>query len=288
MDDSFLREVDTIAAKVTVPPAPARAPPAVSKGWTGVRANSASGSCPAPAPTRPAASKRADAIVPDSDDFDYISFDADALMAVDVPSRLPSLSSGPSRPAPSAPAPSTSSTNQNVIPSSRLGMRRTNSSTTKDPLFQVHLNFRRLDQTTKGKRWDRTAFAESGRRVDAAKGKQGKYKARNWARDDDDEGELDEEDDEPLVPGPKPLVDTSEPSSPFSICLSSRDSRCSLRSSTAPTRSGYCAELHLPHEQTQKRLSMGHYTGLLYGQLLGSSAYRVGKDLHCWCGHAQL
>ena len=81
--------------------------------------------------------------------------------------------------------------------------------------MQTHLNFRRDNQGTKGKRWDRTAFAETGRRIDAkkakAKSKAGpKGKGRSsW--DDEAGDELDEEEedwDEPLAPNPKPLIDT--------------------------------------------------------------------------------
>jgi ATP-dependent DNA helicase MPH1 len=75
--------------------------------------------------------------------------------------------------------------------------------------FQTHLNFRRENQSTKGKTWDRTAFAESGRRlVVKAKDKAKGYVPRDWVgEDEDDEEEEEEEDFEPLVPGPKPFVD---------------------------------------------------------------------------------
>jgi ATP-dependent DNA helicase MPH1 len=66
------------------------------------------------------------------------------------------------------------------------------------------LNFRRDKQSTKGKRWDRTAFAESGRRVDAAKIKANKGRRYDG---DDDEVMTEEDDLEPLAPLPKPLVD---------------------------------------------------------------------------------
>ena len=88
---------------------------------------------------------------------------------------------------------------QTTIPSSRLN--RTNSGE-----LQTHLNFRRENQATKGKRWDRTAYAETGRRVSAGKGKAKGKVVRGW--DDDEELELEEDDlDEPLAPNLKPFVD---------------------------------------------------------------------------------
>lgn len=77
--------------------------------------------------------------------------------------------------------------------------------------FQTHLNFRRENQSTKGKRWDRTIFAESGRRVDAAKMK-AKGKGNRYGNDDDDEAMSEEEEDwgEPLAPAPKLRVDPSK------------------------------------------------------------------------------
>ncbi|ORX40857.1 hypothetical protein BD324DRAFT_644144 [Kockovaella imperatae] len=216
MDDSFLREVDTIEAKAIDPIHPSKQlNGGASKGWSGPRNNVASGSRTRPAGPTP--STRAEAIIPSSDDFDDFSMDTDALLALDLPqapSSRPNLSSKLGQASLAPPA----LNGALAIPSSRLGMRRSNSSTSKDNLFQVHLNFRRADQTTKGKRWDRTVFAESGRRIDAERAKKkGKYKARNWAKEDDDDEDLDDdddEDDEPLVPGPRPLVDTSAPYGP--------------------------------------------------------------------------
>lgn len=86
------------------------------------------------------------------------------------------------------------------------------------------MNFRKENQTTKGKRWDRTMYAETGRRVSAGKGKSkangrgGKNMGRRTMFDDDvEEGDEQEEEEAeedgwggPLVPGPKPLVDPSE------------------------------------------------------------------------------
>lgn len=95
------------------------------------------------------------------------------------------------------------------MPSSRSGLGRSlaRHSSGSDG-FQTHLNFRRDKQSTKGKRWDRTAFAESGRRVDAAKIKANK--GRRFDLDDDEVMSEDEDMGEPLVPGPKPLVDISK------------------------------------------------------------------------------
>lgn len=81
--------------------------------------------------------------------------------------------------------------------------------------MQTHLSFRKEKQSTSGKRWDRTKFAESGRRIDAGGGRgQGKGKGQ-WSNGDDDgdgldENEDDDDDGQPLVPLPKPLVDPCE------------------------------------------------------------------------------
>ena len=208
VDDSFLREVDHIEA-TAVSSKPGHGAngffkAASGKGWTGPQINPASSSGPV-ARQRPSTSIRARTLAPPSDDYDDIPFPDEDLMSFDDRSagnRSHAMHSA-SRPAGSG----------NVIPSSRLGMKRTTSSSANNPLFQGHLNFRKLDQTTKGKTWDRTRFAESGRRIDLEKAKKkGKYQARTWAREDDDE-EIDdlenEDDDEPLVPGPVPLVYTS-------------------------------------------------------------------------------
>jgi ATP-dependent DNA helicase MPH1 len=145
---------------------------------------------------------------PSSDDFDDIDLPTGSLDFLDTI-------------ASTTKAPSTSSATGRVqaIPSSRLGMGRSlaRHSSGSDG-FQTHLNFRRENQATKGKRWDRTAFAESGRRVDAAKIKANKGKRFDM---DDDEVMSEEEDlGELLVPGPKPLVDISELS-----CLGSWNSQ---------------------------------------------------------------
>jgi len=133
---------------------------------------------------------------PSSDDFDEIDLPTGSLDFLDTiatTSRPPANSSGRVQP----------------IPSSRLGLGRSlaRHSSGSDG-FQTHLNFRRDKQSTKGKRWDRTAFAESGRRVDAAKIKANK--GRRFDMDDDEVMSYEEDLGDPLVPGPKPLVDISK------------------------------------------------------------------------------
>lgn len=131
---------------------------------------------------------------PSSDDFGDIDLPTGSLDFLDNIAAKPATSSGRAQ----------------SIPSSRLGLGRSlaRQSSGSDG-FQTHLNFRRDKQSTKGKRWDRTAFAESGRRVDAAKTKASKMNGRGF----DDDEELEQEDDdmgEPLAPPPKPLVDISK------------------------------------------------------------------------------
>ncbi|ORY28004.1 hypothetical protein BCR39DRAFT_536112 [Naematelia encephala] len=138
------------------------------------------------------------AIQPSSDDFDDLSFNlpADSLAAFDTIS---------SRPLPKPPNRTISGSG--VIPSS--GLKR--SSSGNIGFMQTHLNFRRDKQSTKGKRWDRTQFAESGRRISSEKAKamgKGKGKRRAGWDEDEEEEELDDEDlGGPLAPYPKPLVD---------------------------------------------------------------------------------
>lgn len=150
-------------------------------------------------PSRPAVAH------PPSDDFGEFDLPDEDLAMLDQVS-APTRSSGQTQPS------SSSSARIVPIPSSRLGMGRSlaKSSSGSDG-FQTHLNFRRENQSTKGKRWDRTIFAESGRRVDAAKIK-AKGKARGYVNDDDDEVMSEEEDwGESLAPAPKPRVDPSKP-----------------------------------------------------------------------------
>lgn len=215
-DDSFLNEVDNITAKATSGIISA-APGPDKKTTTSLAATNTRNnhvlyrnngfSRPAIAgPSKPVTPRLPHP--PSSDDFDDLSLPEESMAVFDkVTTRLPT----------STPFSRTKSTpKQSVIPSSRLGLGRSSSSGG----LQTHLNFRRENQSTKGKRWDRTAFAESGRRINVekskAKGKgKGKgYQARSWGRDDDEEDLDDEEEEEeefePLVPGPKPFVDPSE------------------------------------------------------------------------------
>ena len=192
MDDLFLREVDNITARASTTTASG------TKEWTGALQNAASSSRPGPArlSAGPESKSMPRAPIPRSpDDFDDVPLPPESLLAFHTPSTA--------RPA-SKPTP-------NLIPSSRLGLGLGRSSSSSDTFMQTHLNFRRENQSTKGKRWDRTIFAETGRRIGAVTGKGG-YRARAWVREDDDDDDLDEEEDdlEPLVPGPKPLIDTSK------------------------------------------------------------------------------
>jgi ATP-dependent DNA helicase MPH1 len=234
IDDSFLREVDTITAKATSATAPSRPIAPVSgfatassfhsvgskpanKGWTGPQlpihagpsfrpvqinkfqqqrsfplqqAGPSKRNISAPTlPFRPAAP-------PSSDDFDDFPLPLDFDAASKLPVKPP---------------------NPTILPSSRkTAFQRTSSG----PTFQTHLNFRKDNQSTKGKRWDRTQFAETGRRIapkglDKGKGK-GKGKAKMLDGEDEDEEDEEENFDEEaedwsrIIPGPKPLVDPSE------------------------------------------------------------------------------
>lgn len=158
-------------------------------------------------PSRP---PRPPAAHPPSDDFGEFDLPDEDLAMLDKIS-APTRSSGQTQPS------SSSSARVVPIPSSRLGMGRSlgkSSSASGSDGFQTHLNFRREDQSTKGKRWDRTIFAESGRRVDAAKIK-AKGKARGFGNDDDDDEVMSEEEDwgDSLAPAPKPRVDPSKSTS---------------------------------------------------------------------------
>lgn len=246
VDDSFLAEVDSIAANAstsgynagggfqrskTFPAAPttgagsgfASARTALGKSNTTVgaistnagalaRANAIAGPSrvarsPVPIPA-PAAHP------PSEDDFDDFDLPTESLDLIDTISAAPF-------PAPRPPSFSSSYSSSKPIPlpSSRLGMsgsgRALGRSSSGSDGLQTHLNFRRENQSTKGKRWDRTAFAESGRRVDAAKIKANKGKNKQYNGDDDEVLSEEEEDwGEPLAPPPKPLVDISAYSHP--------------------------------------------------------------------------
>lgn len=153
--------------------------------------------------------------LPSSDDYDDFHIPAEALNAIDTMTfKAPNTTSNaPLRQSTfhrtsSSSASRPSQPTNGPIPSSRLGMAAAPRSSAG---FQTHLNFRRENQSTKGKTWDRTAFAESGRRLmvktkDKAKG----FVPREWVGEDDEDEEEEEEEFEPLVPGPKPFVDPRE------------------------------------------------------------------------------
>lgn len=237
-DASFLREVDQIAAKAAAA-APKGNTRTVShpvssfnKGWTGPQRSISSGSSnfrpggqgqrPPPLPfTRPpitttstttAATAKAGEDAPLSPRSKGAQARRLALMGLSAQpptsSKPPGLGFKPvPKPGqPSARLPSTSTTA--LAPSRQLG--RTSSGASG---VQTHLNFRRENQTTKGKIWDRTAFAATGRKK-VVKNKEAidaqKKRKKGQAFDDDDDDEEDgEEDDwgEPLAPDPKSKVD---------------------------------------------------------------------------------
>ena len=75
---------------------------------------------------------------------------------------------------------------------------RNSASSSSQSMYQTHLTFRKENQSTKGKRWDRTAFSATGRRkVQTSKGK-GKGR---WNEDEEEEEE-EEDQGEPLLPDP--------------------------------------------------------------------------------------
>ncbi len=208
VDDSFLREVDNIAAKASSrcadPSRPAHSAithtlslqtAGNSNVSTGPQRSSSTGqnfrANPTAGPSRPPIAKSRIHPPPSSDDYDDLPIPAESFAALDsLASRPPSK----------------------TIPSSNLG--RTSSG--NESFLQTHLDFRREKQSTKGKRWDRTAFAESGRRIGAEKAiakDKGRPKAKGRGFDgDDDEENIEEEEDwgEALAPYPKPFVDPSK------------------------------------------------------------------------------
>ena len=196
VDDSFFEEVDRIAAQAekTVATKSSTAQPPAANGnsansivaatASGSKSNTIARNTPS-GPSRP--SFRAGLPPqPSSEDFGDITFTPSGLAQIDDIAR-------PSQAIVRNSTPSSSSRGS----ASRLGLGRPSSGS-----VQTHLNFRKESTTKKGKQWDRTAFAETGRRVKVDEG----YVARKWGK----EGEADEEEEEdfePLVPGPKPLVD---------------------------------------------------------------------------------
>ncbi|KAK8850715.1 hypothetical protein IAR55_004635 [Kwoniella newhampshirensis] len=255
VDDTFLREIDDITASAQAQPAISLATGFVrstslvtgggnknaDRGWTGIQ-HSHSGTSgnnrplikPSPrlqskqSSTRfpnkgPGSSSRQRTLPapPSSDDYDSLPLPVESIAAFD------SLTS---RPVPTASKPTSLRQNSTVgqaVPSSRIGGSGSGSGggfarSTSGSFLQTHLNFRRDKQSTKGKRWDRTEFAESGRRMGAEKGKgkgrgksTAKRKGRDWEEEEDEE-DLEEDDDwgDVMAPPPKPFVDPSAPYEP--------------------------------------------------------------------------
>lgn len=199
VDDSFFREVDDIEARATArpvqPPNPPKAANVVNKAVSYPPANAEAGPSRRPAAIgmrlpRPQPQ-------PSSDDFEDLSFTAESLAQIDsVATTAPRVQLGVRPPS--------------TLPSSNgsRALGRTSSGSGRLSL-QTHLHFRREAPTyTKGKRWDRTAFAASGRRVGAEKSKK---KGKSRAQWDDDEEEDDEAEElDILAPPPKLAVDLRE------------------------------------------------------------------------------
>lgn len=212
-DESFFAAIDSIEATATgssasasTAPTTARAAPAVRPSITSILGTNSPFKPPSAAGARQPArvndthaesgpSRRAAALgvrpprprlppapppAPSSDDFDDFSFDAETLAQIDAAGAR-----GPQRA---------------VIPSSNLN-RGGNPFRRHESYHQTHLNFHRENPYTKGKRWDRTAYAASGRRIDVDKAKKKGKRKRN-----DDESE----DDAPLLPDGIPAIDTCE------------------------------------------------------------------------------
>lgn len=145
--------------------------------------------------------------MPSSDDFDDVSFTAESLAQIDevattggpsvngMAGRQGTLQLRDFRRTTSNSTPSTSGSSE------RRRFARTSST------GQTHLNFRRETPYTKGKRWDRTAFAATGRRIGAEKKKKNGKRAYEDDEDEDEDDMFDE--GEPLAPNPAPLVDMS-------------------------------------------------------------------------------
>ena len=204
-DDSFLREVDDIEAHATTSKKasngpvlgtksiqrPLSVPKTIAPQYSGFSRPTIAGPSRLPKPPPQ----------PSSDDqYDDFSLGPESFADIDHATSRTGSAFARTPSAPTSSSHARPMPKQTVIPSARLGMARSSSGSMNG--FQTHLNFRKDNQSTKGKRWDRTEFAESGRRI-VIKGKE-----RQWGRDDDEEDEDMEEDSfEPLVPGPKPLVD---------------------------------------------------------------------------------
>lgn len=221
-DDSFLAELDSLTATASTgtsgPKAPAHRTtslPVISRSLPGAHTSfGRSNTLGVMSLIKPAVRSTVNAVAgpssrprhipqPPSDDFDDDDFDipTESLALID------DIAAGRPPPPPIYSSSSSGSTRPAPIPSSRLGMGRTLGRTSSGSGgFQTHLNFRKENQATAGKRWDRTAFAESGRRVDAKT----KGKVRQWGYDDDEIFSDDGDAGDMLAPAPKPLVDISE------------------------------------------------------------------------------
>ncbi|WWC72771.1 uncharacterized protein I206_106735 [Kwoniella pini CBS 10737] len=177
------------------------------------------------------------------DEFDILPLEAESIAALDsLTNRPPPLRQNNTSPSTSKLSnrnDTNRTTSNGSVPFARTGLGRTTSSSSNSSknrpfertssangFLQTHLNFRREKQTTKGKIWDRTEFAETGRRIGAEKNKKSKgrgktkRKARGWDDDEDDEDgeELEDEDEDDwgglMAPAPKPFVDMSAPYEP--------------------------------------------------------------------------
>jgi hypothetical protein len=236
-DDSFFREVDDIAAVAVLTaaaPGPTKAIPrttshpgtSFNKGWTGPQRSVSSASTtsfrPAQKPPqlafqRPAVQSKAS---PSNSTGALLSPRAKGAEA-----RRLALLGLSAQPAPQAqsqglgfktvPRPVTASSSRAPsahVPSAQSSFSRLGRTSSGPTGVQTHLSFRKENQTTKGKVWDRTAFAATGRKR-VSKNKEAldaqKKRKRGEAYDDDDDDMGEEEDDwgEPLAPNPKSKVD---------------------------------------------------------------------------------
>ena len=153
-------------------------------------------------------------------------------------------------------------------------------STSRNGSFQTSIRFKRSNQT-KGKRWDRTQFAETGRRIAAKGAAKGRKRVRRGSSDEEEEGEGEEGED--LVPRPKALVDMSESllasriESPQADLLVAfrflRDGRRThwlmhsrtLRPTTTQALVQHSQNVHLPHQPTSTRLPIRDRPGVSDG-----------------------
>lgn len=226
-DDSFLREVDNITAVASTSAAAAAGQtkniarttshPVTSfnKGWTAAQrsVSAASGSSSRPPQRPPQLAFQKQPVPPKGDaPLSPRSKGAEArrLALLGLSSKPPSQGLG-FKPIPkNAVASSYRALHPPAASGSRLG--RTSSGPTG---VQTHLNFRRENQTTKGKIWDRTAFAATGRKkvIKNKDALEAQKKRKRGEAFDDEEDEMDEEEDdwgEPLAPDPKSKVDLCE------------------------------------------------------------------------------